>query len=336
VPAVLRVSQAQAAGIARECYGVTGTAQRLAAEHDDTFRLVLADGTSRLLRISPVDPIEGVSFHTALLLHLAGTAPELPVQRVIAALDGAPEVTFETPDAPPRTVRMTTYLEGQLLDSVPPSAALRRDIGAMLARVDKALRGFVHPVNRSHLWDLQNFGQLRPLLDELPAVEDRDALLGLFDRFEAVVRPSLAQARKQVIHTDFHGDNLLADGCRVTGVLDFGDSLSGPVAMDVAVALCYQLGEAPDPLAPALDVLAGYHTIAPAQLVDDDLRLIHEFMVTRLAARIIVSQWNVVREPANRAYLMRWTPQAVRHFDLLRAIPADAVLRRLRAACEMP
>jgi len=336
VPAALRVSQAQAARIARECYGVTGTAQRLAAEHDDTYRLTLADGSSRLLRVSPVDPVEAdVSFHTALLQHLARTAPELPVQRVIPALDGAQEVTLETPDAPPRIVRMTTYLEGRLLEAVPASAALRRDIGAMLARVDMALRGFTHPAaTRSHLWDLQNFTQLRALLDDLPEVQCRDALAECLDRFDAVVRPSLARAPKQVIHTDFHGDNLLADGCRVTGVLDFGDSLSGPVAMDVAVAVCYQLGEPPDPLAPALDVLAGYHAAAP--LGPADLPLIGDFMLARLAARIIVSQWNVAREPANRAYLMRRTPQAAAHFDLLRAMPADVVLRRFRTACEMP
>jgi hydroxylysine kinase len=337
VPAVVRVSQAQAAEIAREYYGVTGTAERLAAEHDDTFRLVLADGTSRLLRFSRWEPVAGVSFHTALLLYLAQTAPELPVQRVVAALDGSAELTLDGTDTVPRTVRMTTYLEGRLLESVPPSAALRRDIGATLARLDRALRGFTHPSEvRSHLWDLQNFGQLRALLDELPGVERRDALAECLDRFEAVVQPSLAHVRKQVIHTDFHGDNLLADGCLVTGVLDFGDSLSGPVAMDVAVAVCYQLGEPPDPLAPALDVLAGYHAIQGAPLSPDDLPLICDFMLARLAARIIVSQWNVAREPANRDYLMRRTPQAVRHFDLLRAIPADVVLRRLQAVCEMP
>jgi hydroxylysine kinase len=338
VPAVLRVSQAQAAEIAREYYGVAGIAQRLAAEHDDTFRLALADGTSRLLRFSPPDQVSAeVSMHTALLLYLARTAPELPVQRVVAALDGSQELTLGEDGSAPRTVRMTTYLEGRLLESVPPSTALRRDIGATLARLDRALRGFAHPGEaRSHLWDLQNFGQLRALLDELPAVQRREALAECLDRFEAVVKPSLAQVRKQVIHTDFHGDNLLADGRRVTGVLDFGDSLSGPVAMDVAVAVCYQLGEPPDPLAPALDVLAGYHAIEDAPIGPADLPLVHDFMLARLAARIIVSQWNVVREPANRDYLMRRTPQAVRHFDLLRAIPADVVLRRLRAACEMP
>ena len=87
-----RVSQAQAEEIAREYYGVSGTAERLAAEHDDAFRLVLADGTSRLIKVGAVDPVAAAD-----QLPDRGAAaprteprPELPVQRVVPALDGRP------------------------------------------------------------------------------------------------------------------------------------------------------------------------------------------------------------------------------------------------------
>jgi hydroxylysine kinase len=234
-----------------------------------------------------------------------------------------------------RLVRMTTYLEGRPLGWAPASAALRREIGGTLARLNHALRPFRHPAaNRTHLWDLQNFPRLRPLLDQLPGTGQRPGLLECFDRFDAVVRPRLPGARTQVIHTDFHGDNLLVDerATTVTGVLDFGDSLAGPVAMDVAVAACYQFGGAPDPLEPSLEVVAGYHAADP--LDDDDLPLIAEFMLARLAARIIVSQWNAARDPGNKDYLLRRTPQAMEHFGLLRAIPAGVIGKRLAASLE--
>lgn len=337
-----RVSHDQAEEIAAAHYGVSAAAERLAAEHDDTFRLVTAGGPTRLLKIALIPgtlPDAGaspVSFQTAMLLHLAGAAPALPVQRVISTLDGRPELHLDG-----RVVRMTSYLEGPTLGSRPASAALRRDIGGTLARLDQALRPFAHPgADRTHLWDLQNFGQLRPLLAQLPgqlADEDqRAALASCLDRFEARVLPRLADpaTRRQVIHTDFHGDNLLVDADRVTGVLDFGDSLAGPVAMDVGVAACYQFGAdaGTDPLIPALDVIAGYHAVDP--LGPGDPALISEFMLLRLAARIIVSQWNAAREPANREYLLRRTPQAAAHFAALRAIGPDAVANRIREALE--
>jgi Ser/Thr protein kinase RdoA (MazF antagonist) len=385
VDRVSPVSPVQATEIALAHYGVSGTAERLASEHDDTFRLAGADGVARLLKISAALPAravpagggaaggaaaDGAGFQTAVLLHLARVAPELPVQRVIATLDGRAEITLlldrggEAADGgeadgmgggEPRLVRMTSWLDGQLIGRGTSSIGLRREIGATLARLNIALRGFTHPgAGRTHLWDLQNFGALRPLLDQLPesgvlpsvaralaadgltAAGVRAALADCLDRFDAVVRPALASTATQVIHADFHGENLLTDGGRVTGILDFGDALAGPVAMDVGQAACYQLGArgpGGDLLAPALDVVAGYHAVDP--LAGADLDLAGEFIVARVAARIIVSQANAAREPANSGYLLRRTPQAVAQLAALRALPPAEIGRRLRAACRL-
>ena len=381
---VSSISPAQAAEIALAHYGLAGTAERLASEHDDTFRLAGADGAVRLLKISLApDPVTvasglplpaspgvttgGAGFQTALLLHLARVAPDLPVQRVIATLDGRPELalSLDRVGEKPRLVRLTSWLDGQLLGAGTSSVGLRREIGAMLARLNVALRDFDHPgARRTHQWDLQNFGALRPLLDSLPeggllpsvgqalggdalggdglAAEGlmaggvRAALADCLDRFDAVLRPALASVATQVIHTDFHGENLLAEGGRVTGILDFGDALDGPVAMDVGVAACYQLGAGGpgrDLLAPALDVVAGYHAVDPLSAADLDL--VAEFLLARVAARIIVSQSNAAREPANSGYLLRRTPQAVAQLAALRALPLDEIARRLRAGCRL-
>ena len=80
-------------------------------------------------------------------------------------------------------------------------------------------------------------------------------------------------------------------------------------------------------------MVAGYHAVDP--LSGADLDLVAEFMVARVAARIIVSQANAAREPANSGYLLRRTPQAVAHLAALRALPSDEIGRRLRAACHL-
>jgi hydroxylysine kinase len=337
------ISPAQAAEITLRHYGVSGTAERLASEYDDTFRLAGADGLVRLLKISAAPPTAGSpGFQTALLLHLARVAPELPVQRVVATPAGRPEVTLMPGGSrgEPRLVRLTSWLDGQLLGRGTTSVGLRREIGATLGRLNIALRGFAHPgAHRSHQWDLQNFGALRPLLDRLPESELMDrgvraAVADCLGRFETVVRPALARVPTQVIHTDFHGENLLTDGREaIIGILDFGDALAGPVAMDVGVAACYQLGAGGDLLGPAVDVVAGYHAVDP--LSGPDLDLVAEFLVARLAARIIVSQSTAARDPANSGYLLRRTPQAVAHLAALRALPPDEIGHRLRAACAL-
>jgi Ser/Thr protein kinase RdoA (MazF antagonist) len=345
VVAVPRVTPEQAEDIAFRYYGTDASAERLPAEHDDAFRLTTRAGRTRLLKISVTGAGAGhVSFQTAILLHLAATSPGLPVQRVITALDGAPEVSLPGGEGPARLARMTTWLDGEMLGRASVSAELRRSVGVTLARLNVALRGLRHPdARRTHQWDLQNFGRLGPLLAELPGdgvlpevaaappFSVRTALTECLDRFDRYVRPRLAGVPVQVIHTDFHGENLLTDGRRVTGILDFGDALTGPVAMDVGVAACYQLGSPPGILAPAAELVAGYHSADP--LRPADLTLAAEFTVARVAARIIVSQWNALREPANRGYLLRRTPQAIEHLAALRRLTPDEIARTLRAAC---
>jgi hydroxylysine kinase len=339
------VSADLAAQIALRHYGVVAAAERLASEFDDTFRLVGADGAGWLLKVGADagdgdvgdgdDGDVGVGFQTALLLHLASAAPGLPVQRVISTLDGRAEISLSL-GGPGRLVRMTSWLDGRLLGAGASSAGLRRDIGGTLARLNVALRGFAHPgAGRTHRWDLQNFGALRPLLAELPDGA-RDGLAECLERFDAMVAPLLTGLPTQVVHTDFHGENLLTDGSRVTGILDFGDALAGPVAMDVGVAACYQLGAGgpgSDLLAPAVDVVAGYHAVDP--LSGSELDLVAEFMVARVAARIILSQAHAARDPGNAGYLLRRTPAAIAHFAALRAIGLDEIGCRLRAACEL-
>jgi hydroxylysine kinase len=92
-------------------------------------------------------------------------------------------------------------------------------------------------------------------------------------------------------------------------------------------------GPGGDLLGPALDVVAGYHAVD--SLSGEDVGLIAEFIVARVAARIIVGQAHAAHDHANRAYLLRRTSRAVAHFAALRALPRDEIGRRLGAACRL-
>src|ERR1700722_15154680 len=140
------VSPALAGEIALRHYGLVAAAERLPSEFDDTFRLVGGDGSGWLLKVG-ADPVAvpgpGVGFQTALLLHLAAVAPELPVQRVVATLDGRAEIAVSVPfnasaggSGSGRLGRVTSWRDGRLRGAAPSSAGLRRDIGGTLARLN--------------------------------------------------------------------------------------------------------------------------------------------------------------------------------------------------------
>ena len=230
-------------------------------------------------------------------------------------------------------VHVLTYLDGELLRSVRTDPALRRTLGVTLARLGRALREFDDPlVRRPLLWDLAQLPQLRPLLAGRPDDSGTSLLGEQLGRLAAQVAPRLAAQRTQLVHNDFSPDNTLisADASRVCGIIDFGDVTVTALVNDVAIAAAYQLSDEPDLLAPALDLIAGYHATTP--LTAGELDLLPDLILARIVARIIISEWRAERFGDNRAYILRNTPRAWEHLHRWLDIPAGQIAARIQEA----
>jgi hydroxylysine kinase len=331
--AAASVPALEAERIAARHYGIVAHARRLPGEKDDNFALTAGGDTWLLKIVHPEEPAAVTNLATAAMVTLEGI-PDLPVQRVIHTTAGEAELRVRTADGSARLARMTSFLDGRMLRFVPTSPPLRENLGRVLARLGQELRGFSHPAaGRPLLWDLWQADKVRLLLDDLAALDGRRMLVECLDHFEGETRPLLAPLRRQVIHNDMSGDNVLiaGDGVSVTGILDFGDAAVTQLVNDLAVGATNLLALDDDPFAPALDFVVGYHRLEP--LTEPELTLLYDLVRLRLTIRIIVTEWRSLRFPENREYIMRNTPDAWR---LLRAVPASGAHdagRRLKAAC---
>ncbi len=205
-----------------------------------------------------------------MLRHIEATAPGLPVpgcwrprprrgcwRRVLTPLEPRPggQPWAVVPDGPlrGRVVHALSYLDGRLLRSVTTDPPLRRAMGATLAELGRALRGFDDPlVRRPLLWDLAQLPQLRPLAAERPPGPRTALLTAQLARLTAETLPRLAAQRSQLLHNDFSPDNTLisADGRRVSGIIDFGDVTVTALVNDVAIAVANLLGDDGRPARP--------------------------------------------------------------------------------------
>jgi hydroxylysine kinase len=347
------VTAADAAEAVKHSFGLTGDLDRLPGEADDNFALLAGDGHRYVVKVAHARADRAVvGLQVRVLRHLESTAPELPVPRVATAVDGQLLAVATAGALQGRLIHVLTYLDGQLLRSVPASVALRRAIGATLASLGTALREFAAPrtdrlaasdadcladplADRPLLWDIAQLPRLRPLVTELPPGPDAALLDELIARFGAEVAPRLAAQRRQLVHNDFSPDNLLisADESRVCGIIDFGDLTVTALVNDVAVAAANLLGDGPDFLGPAVDLISGYHAATP--LTADELDLLPELMLARVLARLVISQWRAVRFPENRAYILRNTSRAHEQLSRLRAIGVNEITARVRDACRL-
>ena len=351
------VAAPQAAEAVRACFGLDGKLSRLPGEADDNFLLLQAPGGlgpaaagGQASSVVPpgasraedryvvkfahqrADPAV-VGVQVRVLRHVESAAPGLPVPRVRPAADGAPWAVVADGPLRGRLVHALTYLDGRLLRSVTTDQALRRTLGATLAGLGQALRGFDDPlVRRPLLWDLAQLPALRPLAAGRPPGPGTSLLTGQLARLIAQASPRLAAQRTQLVHNDFSPDNVLisADGRRVGGIIDFGDVTVTALVSDVAIAAAYQLSDDADLLAPALDLIVGYHAATP--LTAAELALLPDLILGRVVARIIISEWRAERFPDNRAYVLRNTPRAWEHLHRLLSIPGEQTAARIQEA----
>jgi 4-aminobutyrate aminotransferase-like enzyme/Ser/Thr protein kinase RdoA (MazF antagonist) len=325
-----------AEAIAQRAFNIQASAHTLDSERDQNFRLRAKDGSDWVLKIAnPAESPALLDMQTQALLHIAQVDPSLPIPRVKVTPDGALFHEIDAPDGQRFSVRVLSFLPGQLLDDATRHPALIRDVGAMAARLARALRGFFHPAARHELlWDLTQAPALRMRTHYIKEDGRRRVVEEVLDYFEAKVLPQLTMQRAQVIHNDVSGLNTLVDESRVTGVVDFGDLIHAPLVCDLAVPIAELTRGHPDPIAAAAEITAGYHAVTA--LEDDELRLIFDLASTRCAMEVAIANWRVRDHPENTDYIMAGAQGAGAQLDRMREFGAERMYAALRRACATP
>ncbi|KIN63591.1 Homoserine kinase [Sulfitobacter noctilucicola] len=328
------ISAARAAEIARDVFGVAGTVKCLTAEKDANFCIRPDGGNPLLLKISNAAEARGViDMQTAALIHLQSVDPSLPVPQVYNALNGNTAQLVLGADGREHVVRMLSFLEGRVLSNGPVADGVHREIGALLARLNVAMRGFAHP-SADHVlqWDIKQASLLRPML---PAIQDSDLhkrLTALIDRFDLKIAPKLSQQRAQVVHNDFNPHNLLVNDIGapyLSGIIDFGDMVHTHIACDLAVACAYQIAHGAEPLFHIAQILRGYSSVL--SLEEPEIDLLPELICLRHATTLIIGAMRAKRYPENAAYILRNSNNALHGLaamDLLGIEAARDVLHR--------
>ncbi|GAB1480897.1 phosphotransferase [Paracoccaceae bacterium] len=320
------MTEAEAVLLAEQHFGVTGTFRRLTSERDLNFHIATKADGYVLKLANRAEPAAVTDFQTRALIHLEGKG--LPVPQVIRSLGGATGV-----DLPAGHLRLLTYLEGTPLHLTPGSAAQRRAMGQMAARLARAMADFSHPAADHVLqWDIRQAAGLRPLLPDVPA--DLRALAeATLDEFETIAAPALPGLRWQVVHNDLNPHNILAapdNPDRIAGILDFGDMVRTVLVCDLAVAASYQVDPAAA-LTSLADFAGAWAAVYPLQ--PEEARLIPLLTRTRWLTTLAIASHRAARWPENAPYILRNVPAARAGLLAFADIPREMAADTLADAC---
>ena len=309
----------------------TSQLARLPGEYDLNFKV--SGGVTGILKIMR----EGcdrklVETQVAMLNHLA-QMDNLPTPSVTPSVEGN-EIECVEAEGTTRLAWMISLLPGQTLASAASiDTSLMRDIGRSLGRLDVALKNFSHPgLDRKFKWDLTAADWFEPFV---PQIQD-PARIATVNRIFADYRSShqsfLKSLPRQAIHNDLNDHNILVtidgDGTsHVSGLVDFGDVVYGPVLADVAIAGAYLVLNCDDPIERLAMFLGGYQSVQP--LSETEIDAVWPLVLTRLAASV-TNAAIMKQEKPDDAYVVVTEGSAWQLLDQLIAFDENAIRLRLR------
>lgn len=285
-------------------FGLEGELLSLVSERDQNFRVSTADGQQYVFKIANrAESSLTTDFQIKALLHIEQMQCSVATPKIVRSLTGNDSALMHDGETT-YVCRVVSYLQGTLLSELPANPQLAQNLGECAARLDVAMADFEHPGDSPLLlWDLQRAAGLRDLLIHIEEIELRAAVTACLDDFDVRVAPALPALRRQVIHSDLHGDNVLAESQHpnvIAGVIDFGDMVRAPLIMEVAVATSYQRSEDSDVLSLIAPFVAAYNAVLP--LRTDELELLFDLIRARLAATISILRWRVAQRGQEDEY----------------------------------
>jgi 4-aminobutyrate aminotransferase-like enzyme/Ser/Thr protein kinase RdoA (MazF antagonist) len=336
-------SSEEALDLVRRLYGLEGEARELPSERDQNFHIRDAGGAEYVLKISNnAERKEFLEFQNDVLVHLSGRKPALDVPRVLPQVSGELLGSVGHSSGQEHFVRLLSFLPGRFLAEVKPQRAeLLKDLGRFLGELAKGLAGFSCPIPARDLkWDMRNGpATVRRLLSFVSDSGRRSLVEFFLDRYEKNVSSVLSRLRTGLLYNDANDHNVLVGHAwpdlfgrwmKVAGIIDFGDMVSGWLAVEPAVAAAYVMMGKDDPLESACHITAGFHEVLP--LTEDDLACLYGFICLRLCLSVVISAEQHSKEEGND-YLRISEEPAWELLERLREVNPRLAHYALRDAC---
>ena len=312
-------------------YALRGNLEPLPGERDLNYRLTTDDAGTFVFKLCP-DTDEAPLLeaqHEALALLQQHDLAAIP--RVIPSRTGDSLITLRA-DSQDYLARLLSYVPGKVLaGQAPYSTALLEDLGRTMGQFDRALVGYDHPAFHYPFdWDL---GHARDVVARYRGLIADPQLRSSVDRIDRnfceLVVPRFEDLRKSVIHNDANDHNVLAEGDRISGVIDFGDMIHTFTICDPAIAIAYATLESEDVLDGILTVTRGYHASLP--LLEAEVAVLFPMVCMRLAVSACMAAHQMRLRPDD-PYLSISQEPIRRTLPKLMALEADLVHQQLKEA----
>jgi len=318
--------------LVKDYYNLEVTIRSLTGEYD--FNYLLGDNTGRKYILKIANDEHRYDFFDAqvkIAEHLSKSEVADHFSKYIKTIENN-DLTILMVEGKKYYMRLLSFLEGEFWMKLPVrSDELHIDLGRFLGKMDNALENFSHPaMHRHYVWDISNAADANRKLHCIKNHERRRIAGYFLLQFETEVLPFISALRHAYAHHDANDTNILVQGDKISGLIDFGDMVYTALINNLAVACTYAMMNHSDPLRAASLVVQGYHSSYP--LKEQEIDLLYYLIAARLCISVTQSAFNASIETNNEHHFISEIPAWDLLYKLIRINPIKAQ-DHFRRAC---
>ena len=317
-------SEAAIQDLVKEHYGLTVIAKALNGYDELNFLLSNDKNEKYILKVSN----ESHSFpfleaQAEIIKHLTRSNISDCFQHFCINKQGG-ELTKIVLDNHTYYIRILNFLEGTFwVDEKAKTTELHYNLGSFLGNMDNALKDFSHPaMHRNYTWDISHASEAGDNLKHILNHEKRRIAGYFLLQFDTEVLPQIHRLRHAYIHNDANDYNVLVQGNRISGLIDFGDMVYTALINNLAIACTYAMLDEEDPLAVAASIVQGYHKAYA--LKEQELDLLYYLIAGRLCISVTQSAYNASLDSNNEHHFITEKPAWDLLYKLIQINPIKA------------
>jgi 4-aminobutyrate aminotransferase-like enzyme/Ser/Thr protein kinase RdoA (MazF antagonist) len=317
-------SEATIQDLVKEHYGLNVTVKALNGYDELNFLLSNEKNEKYILKVSNEShPFPFLEAQLKIIQHLTKSTISDCFQHFSINKQGE-ELTKIVSDSKTYYLRILNFLEGTFwVEKEDKTSELHSNLGAFLGTMDHALQDFSHPaMHRNYIWDISRASEANDNLKHILNHERRRIAGYFLLQFDTEVAPQIHRLRHAYIHNDANDYNVLVQGNRVSGLIDFGDMVYTALINNLAIACTYAMLDEEDPLTVAATIVEGYHK--SYALTEQELDLLYYLIAARLCISVTQSAYNASLDSNNEHHFITEKPAWDLLYKLIEMNPIKA------------
>ena len=310
---------------------VAGSVTRLGGEVDLNLKMECTDGSIFLIKATEIQGDSDTTWQGRILDHVAQCDSRIPIPKIVRTHSGLTEISVQA-SATRYQVRVMTWLDGEVIGRAEGvDFELLGELGALAGSMYECLQSADRTgVPKTHHWDVRNLREaVASCVDFVPDAINVSAVARILEKCEPV-EPLLAKLPTGLVHFNV----LVAEDdegrLKVSGIIDFGDTLDSIRVAEVVVAGAYSMLRQEDPVGALAAVVAGFNSVVP--LTDLERSVIFPLASARLCLNACTWTKRTIIEPgAYGESRMKYTWPAV---QLVAPLDPAQALARIELACQ--